>query len=54
MQDSPRRQALDRLARAEHDGTSLEVAATDPLNLQGVLTADRPCARARGQARAVA
>jgi ATP-dependent Lhr-like helicase len=40
MQDSPRRQALDRLARAEHEGTSLEVAATDPLNLQGVLTPD--------------
>ena len=43
IEGSPRRHALDRLAGAERPRAAppgLEVAATDPLNLHGVLTPD--------------
>ena len=42
LRGSPRVRALDRLASNEHGAVrgSLEVAAADPLNLQGVLTPD--------------
>jgi ATP-dependent Lhr-like helicase len=44
LSGSPRVRALDRLASGEHgtlrNGGALEVAAADPLNLQGVLTPD--------------